>query len=276
MVIILIVIRPQQASVGCDLPSVQLKVCRHKQRRRHRQTLGRKNWWEIFTLFKKIIYLKSLYTFHLWRWFHPRPCGAWVGRLRRCRLEDSFLTYQAGQIFHLLDLLWFVDWPWPAPGVRCWVPKWYRGDQADGFGLWCRSQVIKIHSEQGQPNPSLSIWGKLTRIFTPLQELFLVWNGCCLGARDLPECLIFGLSLICSKNNLLQSYFSLLVAILIHFVRVTVDHWVTTGVCVSKLKLDALEKILCNFTLHNEGNFTKIQEAPLRTGSLISKVATVW
>jgi len=96
-----------------------------------------------------------------------------------------------------------------------------------------------------------------------------------LGARDLPECLIFGLSLICSKNNLLQSYFSLLVAILIHFVRVTVDHWVTTGVCVSKLKLDALEKILCNFTLHNEGNFTKIQEAPLRTGSLISKVATV-
>ena len=38
-----IVTRPQQAPVGCDLPSVQLKVRRHKQRRRHRQALGRKN-----------------------------------------------------------------------------------------------------------------------------------------------------------------------------------------------------------------------------------------
>ena len=46
-VLMINVIRPQQAPVGCDLPSVQFQVCRHKQRRRHRQALGRKNRWDM-------------------------------------------------------------------------------------------------------------------------------------------------------------------------------------------------------------------------------------
>jgi hypothetical protein len=96
--------------------------------------------------------------------------------------------------------------------------------------------VIKIHSEQDQSNPSLSNGGKnihsSPRNIPSLKRVLFVWEP-----ETLPECLVFGLSLICSKNYLLQTYFSLLVAILIHFVRATVDHWVTTdSVCVSKLK----------------------------------------
>ena len=111
------------------------------------------------------------------------------------------------------------------------------------------------------------------KIFTtPLQEIFLVWNGCTLGARDNTRMSRIW-SFTCSTNILLQTYFSWLLAILIHFVRATVDHWVTNPLCLlarKKFRQTSFQTI---------GNFLKPTTGQAQPHLLVAYfpyVATVW
>ena len=111
------------------------------------------------------------------------------------------------------------------------------------------------------------------KIFTtPLQEIFLVWNGCTLGARDNTRMSRIW-SFTCSTNILLQTYFSWLLAILIHFVRATVDHWVT-----NPLYLLARKKFR-QISFRTIGNFLKPTTGQAQPPLLVAYfpyVATVW
>ena len=260
------------------MPSVQLQVRCHKQRRWHRQALGRENWWEIsqhVCFWTTNTCGKKIYIDFICRRLHPWPSGTWVWRLRRCRLEDSLVTNQAGEdpsivIIHYAKLETYFYWSYifqvlnkglcqschvhtcltvSSPGLCRWVAERYRGDQADGFGLRRWSQVIKIHAEQGQSNPLLS----LKRILKPLQEIFLVWNGCRLGARDLYQ-------------NVSYLVFHWFVAQIICYKIIFISCSNSHSFCQShrwplgyqpfvfvfpNWKV-VLEKISCNFTIYNE------------------------
>ena len=115
--------------------------------------------------------------------------------------------------------------------------------------------------------------GIIMKIFTtPLQEIFLVWNGCALGARDNTRMSRIW-SFTCSTNILLQTYFSWLLAILIHFVRATVDHWVTNPLCL------LARKKFRQISFLTIGNFLKPTTGQAQSHLLVAYfpyVATVW
>ena len=175
---------------------------------------------------------KKIYIDFICRRLHPWPSGTWVWRLRRCRLEDSLVTNQAGEDPTIVIM---PSWKHTFTGLiwyKLYLPSVEQGSLPI---LSCTylfdcvfSRFVPLGRGTVQRRPSWWFWTSTLKPSDqdscrtrPIKPTSLIEKNIETSPRNipslkrvsfgsqgpLPECLIFGLSLICSTNNLLQNYF---------------------------------------------------------------------
>ena len=140
---------------------------------------------------KHLFFQLKAYVLHFCRWFHSRPSSTWVRRLRRRRLEDSFLSNKAGENFLTISvfetisvsLFLLVRTFWPSLFLtdliccRCALLGREMAPRRRSWWFWTLTpKPSDQDSFRTRPIKPISLL-KGERIFTPLQEIFLVWNG---------------------------------------------------------------------------------------------------